>query len=86
MAANIETHKETRGLLSRNVLLRTELDLFAQVVHCKTYPGIPGLKHGPLDIMIFRQNTEGEYSMKEHEVTSVSIVYNILFFSFELVV
>ncbi|XP_066980551.1 isocitrate dehydrogenase [NAD] subunit gamma, mitochondrial isoform X1 [Macrobrachium rosenbergii] len=52
--------------LSRNVALRTELDLFANVLHCKSYPGVRS-KYSDVDIILVRQNTEGEYAMLEHE-------------------
>ncbi|KAF2361869.1 Isocitrate dehydrogenase NAD-dependent [Trinorchestia longiramus] len=50
---------------SRNAVMRVRLDLFANVFHCKTYPGIPAKNN--VDIVVIRQNTEGEYSMIEHE-------------------
>lgn len=43
-----------------------ELDLFANVVLCKSLPGIM-TKHGDVDIVVIRENTEGEYSGLEHE-------------------
>lgn len=52
--------------ISRNAALRTELDLFANVLHCKSYPGVRS-RYSDVDIVIVRQNTEGEYSMMEHE-------------------
>ncbi|XP_076062726.1 isocitrate dehydrogenase [NAD] subunit gamma, mitochondrial-like isoform X2 [Oratosquilla oratoria] len=55
--------------LSRNATLRTELDLFANVLHCKAYPGVRS-RYTDVDIVIIRQNTEGEYSMLEHENVS----------------
>ena len=54
--------------MSRNVALRNELDLFVNVVHCYSFPGVPA-RHKDVDIFIIRQNTEGEYSMQEHEVS-----------------
>lgn len=63
---NIETHSEALGVMSRNVALRNELDLFINVMRCKSYPGIPS-RHQNIDIVILRQNTEGEYAMLEHE-------------------
>jgi len=52
---------------SRNVALRNELDLFVNVLHCYSFPGIPS-RHHDIDVTIIRQNTEGEYAMMEHEV------------------
>uniref|UniRef100_U5EIY4 Putative microtubule associated complex n=1 Tax=Corethrella appendiculata TaxID=1370023 RepID=U5EIY4_9DIPT len=64
--ANIETKSEDTSVLSRNVALRNELDLFVNVLHCKSYPTIKS-RHDNVDIIIVRQNTEGEYAMLEHE-------------------
>lgn len=63
---NIETKSENTEILSRNVAIRNELDLYVNVIHCKSYPGVPS-KQSDLDLMIIRQNTEGEYAMLEHE-------------------
>ena len=68
IAGNIETRSSAPGVVSRNVALRNELDLFVNVVHCYSFPGIPA-RHKDVDIFIIRQNTEGEYSMQEHEVS-----------------
>ncbi|XP_042220340.1 isocitrate dehydrogenase [NAD] subunit gamma, mitochondrial-like isoform X1 [Homarus americanus] len=51
---------------SRNATLRTELDLFANVLHCKSYPSVRS-RYSDVDIILIRENTEGEYSMMEHE-------------------
>jgi len=56
-------------VLSRNVALRNELDLFVNVLHCKSYPGVTA-RHKDIDVIIVRQNTEGEYAMLEHEVST----------------
>lgn len=45
----------------------TSLDLFANVMHCQSLPGVQ-TRHKNIDIMIIRENTEGEYSSLEHEV------------------
>ncbi|XP_031336200.1 isocitrate dehydrogenase [NAD] subunit gamma, mitochondrial-like isoform X2 [Photinus pyralis] len=63
---NIETKSESTGVQSRNVAIRNELDLFVNVLHCHSYPGVPARQKG-IDIIIIRQNTEGEYAMLEHE-------------------
>lgn len=63
---NIETKSEDLGVVSRNVAIRNELDLFVNVVNCKSYPGIQS-RHSNVDIAVLRQNTEGEYAMLEHE-------------------
>nr|CAD7447734.1 unnamed protein product [Timema bartmani] len=64
---NIETGSLTRGVTSRNVALRNELDLYVNVLKCQTYPGVPSRQKN-IDIVIIRQNTEGEYAMLEHEM------------------
>lgn len=51
---------------SRNVALRKTLDLFVYVVPIKTFPGLKN-KFGEIDVVLVRQNTEGEYLMLEHE-------------------
>jgi isocitrate dehydrogenase (NAD+) len=69
LPGNIETGSLSRAVLSRNVALRNELDLFINVLHCKSYPGVTA-RHKDIDIIIVRQNTEGEYAMLEHEVST----------------
>lgn len=54
------------GYRSKNVTLRTELGLFAHIIHCKSMPGLE-TRHKGLDIVIVRENTEGEYTGIEHE-------------------
>jgi isocitrate dehydrogenase (NAD+) len=49
------------------VQLRKELDLFASLVHCFNLPGLP-TRHDNVDIVVIRENTEGEYAGLEHEV------------------
>lgn len=46
--------------------LRRKLDLFANVVHVKSLPGYK-TRHNNLDLVIIREQTEGEYSSLEHE-------------------
>lgn len=48
----------------------TSLDLYANVIHCKSLPGVV-TRHKDIDILIVRENTEGEYSSLEHEVGKV---------------
>ena len=55
--------------MSYNVQLRHKLDLFANVVTCKSFPTIE-TRHKDVDIIIVRENTEGEYSHLEHENVS----------------
>lgn len=63
---NIETHFDDPQFKSRNVELRRRLDLYANVLHCISIPTIPA-RHKGIDIVIVRENTEGEYSGLEHE-------------------
>lgn len=51
---------------SLNVQLRRDLNLFANVVRCRTVEGIQA-RHQNVDMVIIRENTEGEYSGLEHE-------------------
>ncbi|KAF5453831.1 hypothetical protein F2P56_023549 [Juglans regia] len=55
------------GVSSLNMQLRKELDLYASLVHCFNLPGLP-TRHENVDIVVIRENTEGEYSGLEHEV------------------
>ncbi|KFK40101.1 hypothetical protein AALP_AA3G330400 [Arabis alpina] len=55
------------GVSSLNVNLRKELDLFASLVNCFNLPGLP-TRHENVDIVVIRENTEGEYAGLEHEV------------------
>lgn len=49
-------------------LCRRKLDLFANVVHVSSLPGYK-TRHNNLDLVIIREQTEGEYSSLEHEVS-----------------
>jgi len=55
--------------VSRNLKLRRALDIFANVVPCYSVPGIT-TRHTntKVDLVVIRENTEGEYSLLEHEV------------------
>ena len=46
---------------------RASLELFASIVKCKSVPGLQ-LRHNDIDAVLIRENTEGEYTSKEHEV------------------
>lgn len=54
--------------MSLNLLLRKELDLGMNIVHAVHIPGVT-TRHDDLglDIVVVRENTEGEYSGLEHE-------------------
>ncbi|KAK6755853.1 hypothetical protein RB195_014317 [Necator americanus] len=68
LKGNIETKFDDPMFKSRNVELRRELDLFANVLHCSSIPSVPS-RHTNIDMIIIRENTEGEYSGLEHETT-----------------
>lgn len=55
------------GVSSLNMQLRRELDLYASLVNCFNLRGLP-TRHENVDIVVIRENTEGEYSGLEHEV------------------
>ena len=63
---NIETKLNRPDIKSRNVVMRNELDLFVNMVHCKSQPGVL-TRHEDIDIVLMRQNTGGEYTQLEHE-------------------
>ncbi|XP_060108482.1 isocitrate dehydrogenase [NAD] subunit gamma, mitochondrial [Heteronotia binoei] len=70
LKGNLETnHNMPPSHKSRNNILRTSLDLFANVIHCKSLPGV-ATRHQDIDILMVRENTEGEYSSLEHESVS----------------
>ncbi|KAL4646124.1 isocitrate dehydrogenase NAD subunit gamma, mitochondrial-like [Arapaima gigas] len=70
LKGNIETnHNMPPSHKSRNNLLRTSLDLYANMMHCQSVPGVQ-TRHKNIDIIIIRENTEGEYSSLEHESVS----------------
>ncbi len=66
------------GHVSANVRLRKELKLFANVRPVKTVPGLE-TSHGPVDMVIVRENTESLYAGHENEVapgvvTSIKVI------------
>ncbi|XP_075711484.1 isocitrate dehydrogenase [NAD] subunit beta, mitochondrial isoform X3 [Rhinoderma darwinii] len=66
----IHTPMEYKGeLASYEMRLRRKLDLFANVVHINSLPGYK-TRHNNLDLVIIREQTEGEYSSLEHESVS----------------
>jgi isocitrate dehydrogenase (NAD+) len=54
------------GFRSVNVGLRKELDMYAQVRPCKSYPGVRS-RFGDVDLVIIRENTEDLYAGIEYE-------------------
>ncbi|CAH0382504.1 unnamed protein product [Bemisia tabaci] len=59
-------YSHTGELETLNMKLRRNLDLYANVVHVKSLPGVK-LRHQNIDCVIIREMTEGEYSALEHE-------------------
>lgn len=45
--------------------LRRTLDLYANILHCVSIPTVPARRTN-LDLVLIRENTEGEYSGIEH--------------------
>lgn len=62
-----------RGPINENydtkedIFVPQKLDLYAYIVHAFTIPGVK-TRHKDVDIVIIRENSEGEYSTIEHEV------------------
>ena len=56
-----------KGHVSLNLTLRKLLQLYANVRPCQSIPGYP-TPYENVDLVIIRENTEGEYSGIEHEV------------------
>src|ERR1041385_3490419 len=55
------------GFASINVALRKKFELYANVRPIKNLPGIP-TRYPGVDLIIVRENTEGEYMGIEHEI------------------
>ena len=53
-------------LLSLNQKFRNSLDLYANVVKVESLPGVKA-RHNDVNLIIVREQTEGEYSALEHE-------------------
>jgi isocitrate dehydrogenase (NAD+) len=56
-----------------NQKLRNQLDLYANVVKIKSLPGLK-LRYTNIDFIIVREQTEGEYSALEHEVSFIILI------------
>ena len=54
------------GFRSVNVALRKELDMYAQIRPCKSYPGVRS-RFDDVDLIIVRENTEDLYAGIEYE-------------------
>jgi len=64
------------GFRSVNVSLRQKLDLFANVRPCRTLPGLDA-RYKDVDLVIFRENTEGLYSGIENYDERLEIIDTI---------
>ncbi len=53
------------GFRSVNVSIRKALDLYTSLRPVKSIPGVP-TRHENVDLVVFRENTEGLYSGREH--------------------
>ncbi len=59
------------GFRSVNVVMRRELDLYANVRPSKTYPNVPS-RYDNVDIVVMRENTEDVYAGIEHMIGDVA--------------
>ncbi|MGH2680887.1 MAG: isocitrate/isopropylmalate dehydrogenase family protein [Actinomycetota bacterium] len=73
----VETPAEG-GIRNANVLLRQELDLFANVRPCRRYPGVPS-RYDEVDLVVVRENIEDVYTGVEFEVGTVEVKQLIAF-------
>ncbi|RZC40030.1 Iso dh domain containing protein [Asbolus verrucosus] len=64
---HIPTHSDDVSAKLKNVAFRNDLDLYVYVLCFKSYAGVRA-RQKDVDIVIVRQNLEGEYSMLEHGV------------------
>lgn len=75
-----------KGHRSLNLTLRKELGLYANVRPCYSLPGYK-TRYDDVDLVTIRENTEGEYSGLEHQVSSVGKrqdMYVLAYFPFML--
>ncbi|XP_077991904.1 isocitrate dehydrogenase [NAD] subunit beta, mitochondrial-like [Glandiceps talaboti] len=70
LKGHIDSPFENKGELETlNMKIRRGLDLFANVVRCNSIAGL-STRHSNLDLVVIREQTEGEYSSLEHESVS----------------
>ena len=67
---NIESRINQPHIASRNVEMRNALDLYYNVVHCKSVEGIK-TRHDNIDVVVVRQNTAG----KMHNILYINFLY-----------
>jgi isocitrate dehydrogenase (NAD+) len=58
------------GRASLNGMIRKELDVYASTTLIQNLPGPWETRHRNVNLAIIRENTEGEYSGKEHSVST----------------
>ncbi|XP_045471648.1 isocitrate dehydrogenase [NAD] subunit gamma, mitochondrial-like [Harmonia axyridis] len=68
----IETEDQGAAKSQFNLTIKSELDLYVSIVHCKPYSGVKCLNPN-LDLILARQNTEGEYFLLEHETVKGNV-------------
>ena len=56
-----------KGFSSVNVGLRKALELYVSLRPVRSWPGLV-TRHDDVDLVVFRENTEGLYAGREHEV------------------
>ncbi|OMJ17412.1 Isocitrate dehydrogenase [NAD] subunit 1, mitochondrial [Smittium culicis] len=66
----------SKGHASFNVFMRKELDMYASVTVAKNLPGYNGTRHKNVDLVVIRENTEGEYSGLEH-MSAIGVVESL---------
>ena len=65
-----------KGHRSLNLTLRKELNLYANVRPCFSLPGYK-TRYDDVDLVTIRENTEGEYSGLEHQVSYLDSLSNV---------
>ena len=68
----VTTPPNLKDYKSAIVTLRQELDLYANLRPCRTYPNVPAVAKD-VDLVIVRENTEGMYSGRERREGDVAI-------------
>lgn len=62
-----------RSLITK---MKQELNIFASIVHVKSFPGIR-TRHQNLNFMVIRETTEGEYCGQEHAVGGPEVISSL---------
>ncbi|KAK9871071.1 hypothetical protein WA026_011352 [Henosepilachna vigintioctopunctata] len=72
LKGSIEVTSKGAGMSQHNMSMRSKLDLYIAIIHCRAYPHVKCLNPG-IDCIIARQNTEGDYLMLEHEAVKGNV-------------